>query len=45
MSSDIIEEYYRVSRELADQFPGVEISSILTLLITHSEVVQSQALN
>jgi putative PIN family toxin of toxin-antitoxin system len=45
MSPDIIEEYYRVSAELSDQFHRVEISSILTLLITHSEVVQSHALD
>jgi putative PIN family toxin of toxin-antitoxin system len=41
MSPDIIEEYYRVSRKLADQFPGVEISSILTLIILRGGSIPS----
>jgi putative PIN family toxin of toxin-antitoxin system len=45
MSPDIIEEYFRVSRELADQFPGIEINPLLTLIIAHSEIIQSLALD
>ena len=45
ISPEIIEEYLRVSRVLADQFPSVEINPILTLIITHSEIVQPQVLD
>lgn len=41
LSSEIIDEYIKVSKVLGDRFSGVEISPILMLIITHSETIQS----
>jgi putative PIN family toxin of toxin-antitoxin system len=43
-SKGIIDEYIRVSRILADKYYGVEISSILTLIIALSETIEASAL-
>ena len=40
LSPEIIDEYIRVSRILAEKFSGIEIDPILTLIITHSEMIQ-----
>ena len=40
LSPEIVDEYVRVVRILADDFPDIEISSILTLILTNSELVQ-----
>lgn len=45
LSSEIINEYFKVARILADRFPAIEISSILTLIVTHSEVIQTLPLS
>ena len=38
VSPEILEEYARVSAELSGKFPGIEIQSILDLIVVHSEV-------
>lgn len=38
VSPEILEEYARVSAELSEKFSGIEIQSILDLLVVHSEV-------
>lgn len=35
----IIDEYVRVAKILADEFPGIEITPILTLIIANSEII------
>ena len=45
LSSEIIDEYIRVSKILADGFSGVEISPILTLIVTHSDIIQVPSLS
>jgi len=44
LSSEIIDEYIRVSKILADRFSDVQISPILTLIVTHSEIIQTPPL-
>jgi uncharacterized protein len=44
LSPDIADEYIRVARILADDFPGIEINSILTLILTNSEIIQAPAM-
>lgn len=41
LSSEIIYEYLRVSKILAGRSPDVQISPILSLIITESEIVES----
>ncbi len=41
LSSEIIDEYIKVSRILADGFPVVEIRPILTMIVTRSEIIQA----
>jgi uncharacterized protein len=41
LSSEIIDEYIRVSNILTDGFSDIEINPILTLIISHSETIQS----
>ena len=36
----IIDEYIRVARILADEFPDIEITPILTLIIANSDIIQ-----
>ncbi|MDA8180240.1 MAG: putative toxin-antitoxin system toxin component, PIN family [Deltaproteobacteria bacterium] len=38
VSPEILEEYARVSAELSGKFSGIEIQSILDLIVVHSEV-------
>jgi uncharacterized protein len=40
LSPEIVDEYVREIRILADDFPDIEISSILTLIWANSELVQ-----
>ncbi len=40
MSPEIVDEYTRVTRILAGDFPDIEINPILTLIVTHSEIIQ-----
>jgi len=44
LTSEIIDEYFRVADILSGKFASVEISPILTLIITHSEIVQTPPL-
>jgi uncharacterized protein len=44
LSSEIAEEYVKVAKILANDFPGIEINSILTLILTNSEIIQAHAL-
>ena len=44
LSSDIADEYVKVARILANDFPGIEINSILTLILTNSEIIQAPAM-
>jgi putative PIN family toxin of toxin-antitoxin system len=45
LSPGIIDEYTRVAKIVAVGFPGIEINSILTLIITHSEIIQASPLS
>lgn len=40
LSSQIADEYVRVSGLLAGRFPGVEANPILTMIVSHSETVE-----
>jgi putative PIN family toxin of toxin-antitoxin system len=44
LTSEIIDEYFRVADILSGKFSGVEISPILTLIVTHSELIQTPPL-
>jgi len=44
LTSEIIDEYLKVADILSNRFGGVEIGSILSLIITHSEIIQPQPL-
>lgn len=44
LSSEIADEYVKVAEILANDFPGIEINSILTLILTNSEIIQAPAL-
>ncbi|OGP79777.1 MAG: putative toxin-antitoxin system toxin component, PIN family [Deltaproteobacteria bacterium RBG_16_49_23] len=39
ISPAILEEYQRVMRDLAAQFPEIEVEALLDFLIVHSEIV------
>jgi len=39
LSPAILEEYRRVLRDLAVEFPGIEVEALLDFLILHSEIV------
>jgi len=41
-SVEIINEYRRVAKVLADQFPGIDIEEILGLITMHSELIDDQ---
>jgi len=41
LSSEIIDEYIKVSEILTEEHPKIDISSILTLIASHSETIQS----
>ena len=41
ISPSIFQEYQRVSKELSKQSPGIDLSEILSLLSTKSEMVES----
>jgi putative PIN family toxin of toxin-antitoxin system len=40
LTPEIVDEYVRVARTIADQFPGVEINQILALIIANSNIIQ-----
>ena len=44
VSGDILEEYQRVGRSLASQFPRVELSPILELLAVEAELTTARGL-
>ena len=44
LSSEIADEYVKVARILANDFPGIAINSILTLVLTNSEIIQAPAI-
>jgi len=41
LSQEILEEYHRVAEELVDQFPRVDLRSILELLTIKAELIPS----
>jgi putative PIN family toxin of toxin-antitoxin system len=45
LTSEIIDEYLRVGMILAEKFSSIDIIPILNLIVTHSEIVQSQPLS
>lgn len=45
LSSEIADEYIRVAKILAVGFTGIDINPILTLIITHSEIIQASPLS
>jgi putative PIN family toxin of toxin-antitoxin system len=44
LSSEIADEYVKVAMILANDYPGIEINSILTLILTNSEIIQAPAI-
>lgn len=44
VSPEIFQEYQRVAEELAGQFPGIDISDILDLLLMKAEMVNARPL-
>jgi uncharacterized protein len=44
ISSEIAEEYVNVAKILARDFPVIDISSVLTLILTNSEIIQAPEL-
>ena len=44
ISQEILEEYHRVGKTLAEQFPGVNVGSILELLAVNSELTLAPSL-
>jgi putative PIN family toxin of toxin-antitoxin system len=44
VSPEILEEYRRVGHELSEGFEGVDLSSLLALLVTHAEVIKATPL-
>jgi putative PIN family toxin of toxin-antitoxin system len=45
LSSEIIEEYIRVARILEVEFPDIEVNQILTLIVTHSDIIRAPSLS
>jgi len=41
-SVEIINEYRRVAKELADQFSGIDVEEIFELIVVHSELIDDQ---
>jgi putative PIN family toxin of toxin-antitoxin system len=44
VSPAIVEEYQRVGRVLAKQFPGVDLNPLLSLLAAEAEIIRAPAL-
>lgn len=44
LSPQILEEYYRVGRELAEKYVGVDLNPFLELLAVHADVVEAPEL-
>jgi uncharacterized protein len=44
LSSEIADEYVKVAKILANDFPGIDTNSILTLILTNSEIIQAPAM-
>ena len=44
LSQEILEEYHRVAEQLVNQFPGVDLGSILELLTIKAELIPSYRL-
>jgi hypothetical protein len=44
LSPEIVDEYARVAKILADGYPGFEINPILPLILTNSDIIQAPAL-
>ncbi|HSW58936.1 MAG TPA: putative toxin-antitoxin system toxin component, PIN family [Dehalococcoidales bacterium] len=43
LSPEIVDEYARVAKILSDEYPGIEISSILTIILTNCKIIQAPA--
>jgi uncharacterized protein len=41
LSPEIVDEYSRVAKILANDFPGIDINSIMTLILTNSEIIEA----
>lgn len=44
LSPEILDEYYKVVKSLANRFPSIEAEAIITLVAANSDIVQSPAL-
>jgi putative PIN family toxin of toxin-antitoxin system len=44
LSPEIIDEYLRVAGTLAQEFPGIEIGRLLSVLVAQSEIIQAPPL-
>ena len=44
ISAEIFQEYQRVAEELSTQFPGIDISEILDLVLVKAEMTDAEAL-
>jgi uncharacterized protein len=44
LTPEIVDEYVRVAGIIAEGFPGIEINSILSLIIANSDIVQPPSL-
>lgn len=44
LSSDIADEYIKVTKILANDFPSIDINHVLTLILTNSEIIQAPAM-
>jgi putative PIN family toxin of toxin-antitoxin system len=44
ISTEILKEYQRVADELAQQFPGVDVSEIMDLLMVEAEIAHASPL-
>lgn len=45
LSPEILDEYYRISNLLREQFPGIDVEPILNMIAINSEIIQDSALD
>lgn len=44
LSKEIIDEYQRVAKALAEKFPEIDISSIIDLIAIHAQIVDTEGI-
>jgi len=44
LSKEIIDEYQRVAKALAEKFPEIDISSIIDLIAIHAEIFETEGI-